>query len=127
MSVVDATPCPDDAGQFISLGAFTEWADRQGSGMLHPDIDLDLDRRLGLARGQGARSVWILEGEVPTGRPGRAAQPLRARSCSFVCWILSFILVAHSYATPMLRAMSFRALGAATAKPLCKIAQASCR
>jgi hypothetical protein len=37
MSAANAIPCPDDAGQFISLSAFTEWADRQGDSVRLPN------------------------------------------------------------------------------------------
>jgi hypothetical protein len=37
MSIADAALFPDDAGQFISLSAFTEWAHRQGDGVKIPD------------------------------------------------------------------------------------------
>lgn len=37
MSVTDVTPFLDDAGQFISLSAFTEWSNSQRDGVKLPD------------------------------------------------------------------------------------------
>jgi hypothetical protein len=85
MSVDRATPCHDDAGQFISLSAFTEWVRLQGETAKLPDwgtIHRDLPHLIQPKPDQLRNRLFIThrwdsqEHPDPSGRQLRALQDL---------------------------------------------------